>query len=446
MIEHFFVALEHFNEALWGSVGVTLILVIGAILSQQIGWVHVRAPLKIMRDCLRLLRQKEPQNGDKNSAESTRGVSPARTFFASLGECVGIGNLVTVALGVQIGGPGVLVWIWVVAVLGMALKYGEVYLGIAHRRPNNHGSYDGGPMYVLAHAFPGCRHWLPHIAAFLLCVYGIEIYMFSVIKESIVASWSLPAVWVTPVLLLLIMFGVMGGVKRVGAISSVLIPLFGTLFLAMTITVLLLNVQQLPGLLVTVVRSAFTGHAAVGSFAGSTLILTVSRGLASACYSGDVGIGYASTIHSESRVQDQSRQASLSMLGIAFDAFICSCVVLLLLVTGVWAQPVNSTLAVQHALSQHFANMNLFMPLFLFCLGYTSIAACMVVGIKAASFLGSGRAVIIYWVCGVITFLLFSMLDARYALAVMSLAGACLMIVNCFALLRLRRSIQPPCV
>lgn len=440
MIDAAFAALESANDFLWGHVGVALIVGAGALVSHQLGWVQLFSPLRVLRTALALLTERPAS--EKAAGTPQRGVTPARAFFASLGECVGIGNIVTVAVGVQIGGPGVLLWMWIVALLGMALKYGEVYLGITYRQPNHQGSYDGGPMYVLAHAFPACERWLPAVAAFLLCVYGVEVYMFGVIKEAVVTSWSLPNAGVTVALLALIIPGVMGGVKRIGAISGTLIPLFGTIFLGMTLAVLVDHARELPNLLLTIARSAFRGHEAVGSFAGSAFILTMSRGLASACYSGDVGIGYASTIHSESQAQNPSRQASLSMLGIVIDTAVCTCVVLLLLVTGVWAEPVSGSLAVQTALAQYFPHMDLFMPIFLFSLGYTSISACMLVGLKAARFLHARRGTPVYWVCGIVIFLVFSTIDPKHALTVMSLAGGLLMIVNCVALLRLRGEIR----
>ncbi len=441
MIDTTFAALQAVNDFLWGYVGLALIVGVGVLISHQLRWVQLCSPLRVLRTCLSLLKKTSPPL-DKSNQQNKRGVAPTRAFFASLGGCVGIGNLAGVAVGVQIGGPGVLVWMWFVALLGMALKYGEVYLAMKTRQPNEQGSYDGGPMYVVAQAFPSCRAWLPKIAAGLLCLYGVEIYLFGVIKKTVVTSWSLPAPLVTAFLLALVVLGVSGGVKRIGAISGILVPLFGLSFLAMTFWIVLSNAEKIPSLLAVVVHSAFCGHEAIGSFAGSTFILVVSRGLATACYSGDVGIGYASIIHSESRSQDPCQQASLSMLDIALDTFICTCAALLVLLTGVWSEPVDGNLAVQFALAKTFPYMNVFMPMLFFCLGYTTLLAYMIAGLKCAAFLNAKWGKKVYWGFAAASFTLFSFVDLRHAFSVMLLAGGLLMIINCGALLRLRNKIH----
>lgn len=440
MIEQLFSTLQKTSDFLWGYIGAAMIIVAGVLVSHQLGWMQLKGLPRMIRVGLSLLQS------PSGKTQQDRGVLPRQAFFASLGGCVGVGNVVAVTLAVQVGGPGVLVWLWIVALLGMGLKYGEVYLGMAHRRPSKDGSYNGGPMYVLAEAFSSCKGWLPMFAAVLLCIYGTEIYIFGVIKEAVATSWSLPPAWVTVVLLALVVLGVAGGVKRIGTISGVLLPFFGLLFLVMTLWVLVLHAATIPSLLLSVFRSAFTGHAAVGGFVGSTFMLTMSRGVFAACYSGDVGIGYASVIHSESRVQDPAQQASLSILGIFLDTTICTCVVLLLLLTGAWQQPGGSSTLVQTALSSTFPYMHIFMPLLIFSFGYTTIMAYLIAGIKSARFLSAKYGSTVYWICSTMAFIGFSVWDSTRALVVMELAGGLLMIINCIALLRLRRSIQAPCM
>ncbi|HCR36831.1 MAG TPA: sodium/alanine symporter protein, partial [Opitutae bacterium] len=304
MIEHAFNLLEAFNNILWGYVGVALILSMGIYLSTKCKWMQVLQFPHIVHYFFHCLNLKE----DPASKNHTRGISPLKAFYASVGGCVGIGNLVTIAVAIQIGGPGALVWVWLVALLGMIIKYSEIYLGITYREPNDKNGYNGGPMYFLKKAFPG-RTWVPILMAALMCIYGVEIYMFRIVKESFVVNFNLPPVGVTIGFLALILFAVSGGIARVGAISSFLIPAFVLIYLGMTAWVLGQNAAKLPELFGLIIRSAFTGHAALGGFIGSTFALTISKGISSACYSGDIGIGYASIIHSEARTCDEKKQA-----------------------------------------------------------------------------------------------------------------------------------------
>ena len=375
--------------------------------------------------------------------QGKRGVSPIEVFFASLGGCIGLGNIVSIAVAIQIGGPGALVWVWVAAFLGMILKYAEVYLGLKFRVENTMGSYDGGPMFFLRYAFPKFPI-IANVMAVLMCLYGTDIYLFGIIKESFVENFSFSPFLVIALLLILILLSVMGGVRRVGLINAWLIPIFIGFFLLMVIYILGVNYQKIPSIFLGIISSAFSGHAAMGGFVGSSIMLTISRGISSACYSGDVGIGYASIIHAETRVQDKSNQASLAIVGIFFDTIIvCTAVILLVLSTGVWLDPnLKGSLIVQTALSQYFPYMNLFMSLFIFMLGYSTIIAYMCAGIKSAQFLSPKRGKNIFLLFSSIAFVLFSFFDASIALSIMYTCGGLLMLINIAGIMALRNYIS----
>lgn len=433
----FFYYLEYFNTLLWGYVATFLIITIGIYFCFKSRFMQIRSFPKIVRIFFGFFTKSER----KHNAD-TRGTSPLKAFFASLGGCIGIGNLVTVAIAIQIGGPGALVWIWITALLGMILKYAEIFLGIKFRVHNHKNGYDGGPMYYLKKAFPKAN-WLPILVCLLLCIYGVEIFMFSVVKESIVVNWHLPSWVVVLGLLFLILIGVAGGVSRIGAISSFLVPAFVIIFLCMTIWVLIQNGAYFPTMLYDIICSAFTGHAAVGGFIGSTFIIVMAKGFSSAAYSGDVGIGYASITQSEARTKAPSEQASLSIFGIFLDTFVvCTCTVLLVYSTGVWQQGIEGEMMVQAALSLYFPYMHFFMPIFFFTLGYSTILPYMIAGIKAAQFISPRFGVKIYYLYAIFAFIFFSFFQPEYALTIMNIAGGFLMIINLCAFFKLRHVID----
>jgi AGCS family alanine or glycine:cation symporter len=438
MIEYLFNSLEIFNNLLWGYIAIFLIFGMGLYLSFKSKWMQITQFPHIVRYFFHCLKIKE----DPASQGHVRGVSPIRTFYASVGGCVGIGNLVTIGVAIQIGGPGALVWVWVIALLGMVVKYSEVFLGIKYRRPNDRGSYNGGPMYFLQKAFPG-KTWIPLLMAALMCIYGVEIYMFRVMKESFVLNFSLPPTGVTIGLLALTIMGVSGGVARVGAISSFLIPTFVLVYLGMTIWVVSQHITELPNLIRVVVESAFSGHAALGGFIGSTLSLTIAKGISGACYSGDIGIGYASIIHSEVNTCDTQKQAGLSIFGIFLDTFvICTCTILLLLTTGVWHESMDGSMLVQTALGLYFPHMNIFMPIFLFALGYSTITAYLCAGLKCARFITPRYGAFIYYGYAGIAFIFFSFYEPMYALTIMNISGGLLMLINLAGIFKLRKEVD----
>lgn len=429
------IIIQTFESFLWTYVGITLILVAGLYLSYKSGFAQFFGLWRCFNNFFACFRKDMPH--------ASRGASPIFVFFASLGGCIGIGNVVSIAVAVQIGGPGALVWVWVAAFLGMIIKYAEVYLGIRFRLENDVGSYDGGPMYFLRYAFPKLP-FVANLMAILMCIYGAEIYLFGVIKESLVLNFSLPALPVVAVLLVLVLLTVFGGVKRVGAVNSWLVPVFLLAFLVMVAIILVQNASLIPDMLTAVFLSAFSGQAAFGGFAGSTILLTASRGISSACYSGDVGIGYASIIHAETNVNEPEKQASLAIVGIFLDTIIvCTAVMLLILISGVWQDSsIQGSMLVQTALEKYFPYMNIFMPIFIFMLGFSTITAYLIAGIKAAKFLAPKHGKIIFICISSLAFVFFSFYDPSLAMAVMYSCGGLLMVINIPGILALRRYIR----
>jgi len=353
---------------------------------------------------------------------------------------IGIGNVVGIAMAVQLGGPGALFWVWMAALVGSIIKYSEVFLGLKHRVPNDQGGFDGGPMYFLRRAFQ--NRWLPGFAAILLCIYGIEIYQFSVVTESLSTNYDLNRYLVIGGLLFVVLYASMGGIARLGTVCSWLMPVLITIYLSMCLWIIFQELAVLPALLNMVFVSAFNGHAAIGGFAGSTMILAVQYGISKAAYSADIGVGYDSIIQSESSTIYPERQARLAVLGVCIDNLICTISILVVLITGVWQESIEGSHLVQTALSHYFPYMHLFMPILLFILGYTTMIAYFCIGIKCARFLSPRYGFSIYVIYGAAALLLFSFFDQTKAAIVMSIAQAFLLITNLLAIFKLRHELS----
>jgi AGCS family alanine or glycine:cation symporter len=426
-----FIGLDLFEDAVWAYLGVPLIVALGLYFSVTSRFFQVRRLPAIMASFLSMMG---PQ-------KEGRGVHPIKVFFAAVGGCIGIGNIVAVCTAVQIGGPGAIFWLWIAGGLGMLIKYSEVYLGILTRKKNDHGGYDGGPMYFLPRAFSA--GWVPKLACALLCVYGVEVYMFRIIADSISLNAGVSHVAVSVVLLPLVLFGGIGGIRRVGDISSAVIPLFLVLFSGMCLWILYLNAAQIPAAFGTIFHSAFTPHAPVGAFVGSTMLVTISQGVKRACYTGDIGVGYASVIHSETSLDKPHQQAGLAVFGIFLDTFVvCTLSLLLVVVTDVWMMDLPASSLLQEALGRTFPGMGFFMPLFIFLLGYSTMIAFLAVGVKCAEFLSPkwGRGA--YAVYAALSMVAFTFIDTDRALTLMSAAGAMLLLMNLVGIFRLRHEIK----
>lgn len=425
--------LDVIENLLWTFMGVPLVIFLGLYLSVKSQFFQIRHFPKVLKNFFSFFKVR--------STGHEMGIHPLKAFFAAVGGCVGIGNIVAICTAVQIGGPGAIFWIWMTAIAGMIIKYSEVYLGIKHRVANENGGYDGGPMYFLKRAFKW--GWVPTLVTVLLCIYGVEVYIFSVITTSVTTNWGFNSYAVIAILLGLVIFAGSGGVRRVGSISSKSLPIFVFIYVGMGMWVLLNNLPALPGVFREIFGSAFSGHAALGGFAGAGLITTMSNGIRRGCYTGDIGIGYASVIHSESSAQIPEQQASLAVFDIFLDTFIiCTTSLFLILTTGIWHEPIEAGMLVQTALGQYFPYMNFFMPLFLFLLGYNTINAYFCVGLKCADHLSPRWGRPLYYVYAVVALLIFSFLGTSQAQGVMAIAGVSLLIINGIGIFLLRHEIS----
>ena len=431
--------LDHIDDFVWSYICFPLIVLVGLYFSFASNWMQVKEFPRIVRSFFSYLTQKS-----STESASSQGVHPLKASFACIGASVGIGNVVSITTAIEIGGPGALFWIWMTAIVGSLVKYAEVCLGMRFRiHTNNEGgtTFQGGPMYYLRQAFSSA--W-GSLAVKLFCVlmvfYGVEILQFHVVAVSVSNNLDVPRLFVALALLMLILFSESGGIARIGAICSTIIPSFIVIYLIMGLYVLAMNVQNIPQVFSDIFQYAFTPAAAIGGFAGSSVMTAISQGIRRSCYSSDIGVGYASIIHSASRETDPAKQASLTIVEVFIDIFVmCSMSVAIVMATGVWKGGFGSVMLVQTALSQYFPYMHFFMPFFLFLLGYTTIITYYFAGMKTAQFLFPRTGKILYYAYSSCVFLYFTFQDLTKATTAMSLVLAGLLLLNMVAIWRLRK-------
>ncbi len=432
MINDFFSILSQMDEIFWRYLGFSLIALLGCYLTVSTRFFQVRALSSTIRTFIYFFNFR---------AGKETGTHPLKVFFASVGGMIGVGNIVGIVTALQVGGPGAIFWVWIAAFLGSLIKYAEVFLGLKYRQKNKEGGYDGGSIYFLQKAFRSRK--VAVVVCILLCIYGAEVYQFSILTHSLSTNWHLNHHLVVFSLLGLIFYTVMGGIKRVGKACGLFVPLFTIIYIVMSLVVIGSHLGELPGLIRGIFVSAFTGHAAIGGFAGSSIMLALQQGISRSVYSSDVGIGYDSIIQSETSAVQIENQARLSMLGVFIDNLVCTLSLLVALTTGLWkTNPIlDPFLVVQNGLATCFPGQAIFMPVFLFVLIYTTLISFLFVGIKCARFLHPDLGRKVYLVFAAAFFLFFSFADPSRALLVMSLSGCGLLCINLLGILILRKEI-----
>ena len=270
-----------------------------------------------------------------------------QTLSAALSGTVGLGNIGGVAIAVALGGPGAVFWLWVVGFIGMALKFAEVTLSMLYRNIDDPANPHGGPMWV---ARKGFAAWGPawqsvgRVLAVLFCITlilatitGISFFQMWNVANITESYFGVPGVVSSIVMAILVAVVVIGGIRRLGTVAGWLVPFMILLYIGGGLVLLLLNVEQLPGVLASIFRSAFAPHEAAGAFIGGTAGYAFLFGMKRALYSNEAGQGSSPIVHSAARTREPVREGIVAGLEPFIDTLIvCTFSALVILVSGVW--------------------------------------------------------------------------------------------------------------
>ncbi len=337
--------------AVWGKPAVfplmvAALLVTGLVMTATLRFIQLRK-LKHSLDVIRGRYDDPSHDGD---------LSHFQALTTALSATVGIGNIAGVATALHYGGPGALFWMWVTAIFGMALKYAECTLAIRYREILPDGSAAGGPMYYIEKGLG--RSWKPLAVAFAVCAVissfgsGNSIQAFTV-ADQIRADLGVPT-WLSGLVSAsLVAAVILGGIKRIGSVTSRLVPYMAVIYVAGGLLVLVLNIPALPGVLADIFTSAFKPAAQLGGFAGGSFIFMLTWGVKRGLFSNESGQGSAPIAHAAAKTDEPVREGVVAMMGPLIDTLIiCSITGLVILTTGVWHDkladevPVNAQSAI----------------------------------------------------------------------------------------------------
>jgi alanine or glycine:cation symporter, AGCS family len=317
------------NGIVWGPPMLVLLIGTGVVLTVVTGAVQFRHLGTALREVLGKLRQRGTGSGS---------VTPFQAVATALASTVGVGNIAGVATAIFLGGPGALFWLWVSGIVGMATKFAEIVIALHYREPDAAGVMRGGAMYTLKKAL-GLR-WLGAVFAGLtaLAAFGIgNMVQANSVAESLRASFGATPAVVGIVLVAVTAVVILGGIKRIADVTQYLVPFMALFYMAGGLVIIVLRMGELPHALGLVFQGAFTGTAATGGFAGSTIMLAMRYGVARGLFSNEAGLGSAPMVHAAAQTDHPVRQGMYGIFEVFVDTIlICSVTGLVILVTGVW--------------------------------------------------------------------------------------------------------------
>ena len=352
------------NGFAWGTFGIVLLLGTGLVCTVITGFFQITHVKHWFTKTFGVIREEGRIINDAGA------LSQFRAFCTALCATIGTGNIAGVSTAICVGGPGAVLWMWVAAFFGMMVKYAENVLGLYYRRRNSEGAWSGGPMYYLQDGLGSIKHCreLGKVLGVLFCIFTVlasfgignmgQINKITINFESTFFSGvshelflGAPKVnWLIGVLLMLTASVIiLGGFRRLAAVSEKLIPFMSVVYIVGCVIMILLRVSSLPRIFSSIFRFALGPDAVKGGIAGTAVqaaFNTIKNGCKRGVFSNEAGLGSSVMVHSNSCVREPVRQGLWGIAEVFLDTMVI-CTLTALVVLGSGAIDLDTGLAVE---------------------------------------------------------------------------------------------------
>lgn len=419
------------NDLAWGWPLLALLLGTGILLTVRLGLIQI---IKLPKALKLIFTAKNHGEGDINSFGA---------LCTALAATVGTGNIVGVATAIAAGGPGALFWMWMAAFVGMATKYAEGVLAIKYRTVDANGQMSGGPMYYIMNGMG--KKWKPLAIFFafsgvLVALLGIGTFsQVNSITSSINNLTGLPPQVISIIVAILVGIIVIGGIKSISKVSTKVVPFMAILYVLACGIILAINFKAIPSAFMTIISSAFTGHAAVGGFAGAVMKDAISKGVARGVFSNESGLGSAPIAAAAAKTHWPAEQGLISMTGTFIDSIIiCTLTGLTLVITGIWSTDTSAALMTQGAFSTVFGSFGATtLSICLVLFAFTTILGWNYYGERCIEFLFGVKGIVPYRLLFVLMVALGGFLKIQLVWTIADIVNALMAFPNLIALLAL---------
>ncbi|MCL4379976.1 amino acid carrier protein [Candidatus Dependentiae bacterium] len=419
------------SQTIWGWPLLALFLIMGLIVTVATRFVQIRHLPTALKAVFAPSREEMTVAG-------AAPLSPFQAFLNSLGTATGNGCIAGMATAIYCGGPGSAFWLLIAGFLGMALRYAEVYLGTCFVGETAPNGAKGGPMLYLS-KLPGGTI-LPYCYAFMVLLYGLAsgtAMQANAIGLGVARTWGIDKLFIAIAIALFIGYALLGGAKRILAISDRLTPFKVAVFLISSLLVLGYNYAGIIDALRLIVMSAFALPAVAGGVVGYTVQQAMRNGFTRSLNANEAGLGVASLFFGATGSKHPVQDSILSMVS-AFITNYCVCflVALVIIASGVWNNGLQSTELVISAFETFFGAYAGYVVTFcaasfgLGCMISTSFLAR-----ECFLFLTRGRFVYLFYLLYVVVAFLGTQARVDIVWNTNDIINASLLCINCAAIL-----------
>ena len=370
---------------------------------------------------------------DKDVVSHTkdRTISQFQSLCTALAATVGTGNIVGVASAIAVGGPGAVFWMWLIAFFGMMTNFSENVLGILYRRKDENGEWHCGAMYYLKDGLGSIRYckYIGQILAVLFSLFcllasfgiGNMSQVNSMVSNVVTAGkdlgYTIPPIAVGIVLFVAVGAVVVGGLKRVAAVTEKVVPAMVVIYIVGTVVIICTNIKAIPEVFASIFRCAFTFKSFAGGGLGAGIATAMKQGFKRGVFSNEAGLGSSVMVHSSSNVKEPVKQGMWGIFEVFADTIIvCTLTALTLLSSGAVdletglltevGETVGSSSLMSYAFSSHFGVAgSVFIALAILLFAYSTVLGWSHYGATACRYLfNSDKAVQLYRIifCGIV--------------------------------------------
>ena len=424
--------IKAINGVFWGWLIAGILLSCGIFYTIRLGFPQVRYFTQLIPNLWKASR-------------NATGVSAFGALCSAIGSEVGAGSLVGVATALASGGPGAIFWMWVTAILGMPIMFGEAVLAQIFRVKNEDGTtFRGGPAYYMRR---GLNAKVLPILFSISVILGNGVVYCMVQSNSIAGSFSgqaeLPPLAIGVILVALVGLVIFGGIKRLSTVASYIVPFMAFAYIILALVVLVTHAEWIADMFRLIIDSAFGIQQAAGGVLGYSVQEAFRYGVARGLFSNDAGAGTTPSMHAAANVKHPVNQGLSGMLGVFVTTIIvCSCTVFCILLSGALNGSLTGIQLTQAAFSSSFGDLGYWLvaaAMFLF--GYTTLLANMYYGEVNTRYLFPDKkhAVTVYRIFALCLILFGSIVPVISMWEFADLFGALMVLFNVIALFRLSK-------
>ena len=442
------------NGAVWGWPALILLGFVGVLMTLMTGFFQIGHFKHWMKNTIGAIFS------DKHVVGHTkdRTISQFQSLCTALAATVGTGNIVGVAGAIAAGGPGAVFWMWLIAFFGMMTNYSENVLGILYRRKDERGEWHGGAMYYLKEGL-GSKKGFKTIGAVLavlfsffclLASFGIgNMSQVNSMVTNVNSAFGIPTFATGIVLVLAVGAVIIGGLKRVAAITEKLVPFMVILYFIGTIIIIILHIGTIPAVFASIFKCAFSLKAAVGGGIGAGIAQAMKWGFKRGVFSNEAGLGSSVMVHSSSNVKEPIRQGMWGIFEVFADTIVvCTLTAITILSSGIVdlstgelsavGQGIKSETFMSYSFSQVFGVAgSAFIAIAILLFAYSTVLGWSHYGATACRYLFGEKSVLPYRIVFVVIVFLGSVMEAKLAWDISDTFNGLMMLPNLIGVLAL---------